>query len=172
MRLFIAAELGGEAKNEILKAEEAIRAQGVYGTFTKAENVHLTLAFIGEFNNPGKVLAAMRSVPFDGFGARLSGLGNFGNLWWCGLDCPRAFYGYVGRLRAALENAGIPCDRKKFKPHVTVLRRADCEFEVPAVRGVSTEISRVVLMKSEFSANGMIYTAIGDVKADRANGDA
>ena len=33
---------------------------------------------------------------------------------------------YVGRLRSALLDEEIPFDRKKFMPHVTLIRKADC----------------------------------------------
>ena len=167
MRLFIAARLSDDAKKEILKAEDAIRDQGVQGNFTEAANLHLTLAFIGEYPNPAKVLAAMRKVPFRPFEISLSKIGCFGDLWWCGLDCPLPLFGYVNALRMALVNSGIPVDTKKFKAHVTLLRRADREFDVPEiVEKAAMTVKEIYLMRSDRAPSGrIVYTPVGSVRA-------
>lgn len=165
MRLFIAAPLSDDAKRELRKAQEAIRSQGVCGTYTGTQNLHLTLAFIGEYQDPSKVLAAMRKVPFEPFDVSLTRLGSFGDLWWCGLDCPDALYSYVNALKSALKDEDIPFDVKKFRPHVTLLRRSDRGFTVPAVGRAGTIIDRVLLMRSDRTSSGMIYTAVGSVAA-------
>ena len=71
--------------------------------------------------------------------------------------------GYVKRLRHALAEAGIPFDRKRFNPHITLLRRAELpprarmDFAVPAA---TQRVERAVLMRSDRGRNGMIYTPI------------
>ena len=164
MRLFIAAVPCGELKNEIIKARDAIRAQGVRGNYTRTEHIHLTLAFIGEFPDPGKVLEVMRGIPFEGACVSLSGLGRFGDLWWCALSCPGTLYGYAERLRKELSRAGIPFDGRPFKPHVTILRRADREFVPPDVKQISGTIEKISLMRSDRDGGVLRYTALGSVR--------
>ena len=64
----------------------------------------------------------MRTVEFRPFELALWGYGNFGDLWWAGTDDSPALEAVVRRVRRALEEAGIPFDRKRFVPHITVHR--------------------------------------------------
>ncbi|MBQ9719494.1 MAG: RNA 2',3'-cyclic phosphodiesterase, partial [Oscillospiraceae bacterium] len=64
MRLFIAIQLDDTIKNALTGIQAALRAARVSGNYTKIENLHLTLAFIGEYGDPDRVLDAMRTVPF------------------------------------------------------------------------------------------------------------
>ena len=73
------------------------------------------------------------------------------------------------RLRAALLDEEIPFDRKKFLPHVTLIRKADCTkgkaFLPEYLGGVSMKVNGISLMKSERGRHGMVYTEIGYVRA-------
>ena len=44
--------------------QEELKSRGVRGNYTKTENLHLTLAFIGEYSNPDEVLDAMEEAEF------------------------------------------------------------------------------------------------------------
>ena len=163
MRLFIAIQLSESLRRAVRAVQEDFRRQGVSGNFTPAENLHLTLAFIGEYPDPGAVLEAMAAAPFSPFDLRLEGLGAFGDLWWIGLARNEALAGCVRRLRRSLAEAGIPFDRKRFSPHITLVRRAVCArpgLPVAAVPEAEMRVERIALMRSDRGRNGMIYTEI------------
>ena len=48
MRLFYAILLSEEMKQALVGAQDFLRAQGIQGNYTRRENLHLTLAFLGE----------------------------------------------------------------------------------------------------------------------------
>ena len=164
MRLFIAIPLGAEMRRAVLGVQEEFRRRGVRGHFTKPENLHLTLAFIGEYPDVDAVLDVLSAVPLRPFGLRLSGIGAFGDLWWAGMERCEALESYARALRRALAAAGIPFDRKRFSPHVTLARRV-----VPgpggmpgvAVPPAAMTVERAALMRSDRGRDGMIYTVIG-----------
>ena len=163
MRQFIAIRLDDNVKDALTAVQTALRANRVGGNYTKTENLHLTLAFIGEYGDPDRVLEVIRSVPFEPIPIRLQGFGSFGDLYWCGLARSDELTAYVGRLRRALAEADIPFDRKKFSPHITLLRKASTD-RMPgvAVPEASMTARRVSLMRSERGKNGMIYTELGN----------
>ena len=167
MRLFIAIRLNDQIRSELADIQSLLRNRGVSGNFTKLENLHLTLAFIGEYADPENVLEAMRGVPFAPFSIRLKGFGSFGDLYWCGIGENETLSAYVKRLRRALAESGIPFDRKKFSPHITLIRRASFDksrgFPGVAVPDISMKAGRVSLMRSDRAKGGMIYTEIGQV---------
>lgn len=163
MRLFIAIRLDDGVKDALTAVQETLRANRVGGNYTKIENLHLTLAFIGEYGDPDRVLEVVRSVPFEPLPIRLQGFGSFGDLYWCGLARSDELTAYVRRLRRALAEADIPFDRKRFSPHITLLRKASTD-RMPgvAVPEASMTARRVSLMRSERGKNGMIYTELGN----------
>ena len=114
MRLFIAINLDDNIKEALVEMQESMRRQGVRGNYTKIENLHLTLAFIGEYGDPDAVNEALASVPLEPFRLALRGYGSFGNLYWAGLEDSDKLSAYVKRLRRALAEREIPFDRKIF----------------------------------------------------------
>ena len=86
MRLFIAINLSDELKTALINAQNAMYDRGVRGSYSPEENLHLTLAFIGEYPNAEPVLDALSSVSFRPFELSLEGMGRFGDLWWAGIQ--------------------------------------------------------------------------------------
>ena len=103
----------------------------------------------------------LSEVPFSPFTVSLSRLGHFGNLWWVGLDENDELVSYVKRLRNALSEAGIPFDKKKFSPHITLIRKAIGTLPVVSVPQTTMNVDHISLMRSERGPKGMIYTEIG-----------
>ena len=170
MRLFIAIRLSEEMEKSLLDIQGQLRRLGVRGNYTRPENLHLTLAFIGEYSEPDKLLEAMGSLSFPPVELRLRGLGSFGELWWAGLEESEELYGLVRQLRHALARAGIPFDRKKFLPHITLVRKPEyChvpDLAALSIPGTSMKAERVSLMLSTRGRNGMIYTELGAISSD------
>lgn len=170
MRLFIAIEFDEEILQALTKLQLEWKVLGVRGNVTPVENLHLTLAFIGEYGNPTAVLEAMNSVPFIPFSIQLNGIGSFRDLYWVGLSKNDVLANYVRRLRRALAEHGIPYDRKRFSPHITLVRRAEFNRSIeellknPPVGEM--EVKCVSLMSSTRGKSGMIYTKVGEVRED------
>ena len=169
MRLFIAIQLNDEMKDALEAMQDYMRSCGVKGNYTKRDNLHLTLAFIGEFDDPGIVLEAIDRACLRPFDITLSGAGSFKSLWWAGIDGGMALQSFVKRLRRELDNDGIPYDQKKFSPHVTLIRKPECcgadtERDILAALNDTKEIRMTAdhasLMRSDRGEHGMIYTEI------------
>ena len=61
MRLFVAIRPSPAVRDVLLDAEAALRRQG-RGTFTRPENLHLTLAFVGEAERAAPAQAALEAA--------------------------------------------------------------------------------------------------------------
>ena len=166
MRLFIAINFDDALTDALIGLQDAIWDAGVDGNYTKEENLHLTLAFIGEYGDPDRVLAAMERVPLSPFSLSLDGVGAFDSLWWAGLRASDELVAYARRLRRELAEANVPFDKKRFSPHITLIRRPS-KPELPPldVPETSMTVRRVSLMRSDRGKHGMIYTEIGGVDA-------
>ena len=170
MRLFVAIELSEEMKKSLEDIQGRLRRMGIRGNYTRPENLHLTLAFIGEYSEPDKVLEAMSTLSIRPVELRLQGLGSFGELWWAGLEESAELYGLVRQLRLALAQAGIPFDRKKFLPHITLVRKPEYrhvpDLAALSIPGTAMKAKQISLMLSTRGRNGMIYTELDTVPSD------
>lgn len=166
MRLFLAIPLSLPMRDSLISVQNAWYHAGIRGNYSSEENLHLTLAFIGEYPDPDAVLDALSSVSFTPMPITLNGIGSFGDLWWAGISGSPALEAVSRRIRRALSDADIPFDRKKFSPHITLLRRAGAAqippVEIPAA---SMSADRIVLFRSDRGKAGMVYTEIGEISA-------
>ena len=168
MRLFIAINFTPAFKQDLVDMQSALQHGGVSGNFTRAENLHMTLAFIGDFGDPDRVLDVMESVWFKPIRIELDGLQPFRDMFFAKIADNRALASYVRRLRRALAEADIPFDRKKFSPHITLVRRAVIASNAPALPDDlpcgAMLADRVSLMLSERGRHGMVYTELGGIE--------
>ena len=167
MRLFIAIHLSESMKNTLLDVQDALYAAGVRGNYTREENLHLTLAFIGDYPDAQPVLDALAKLTFTPFEICLDGMGCFGALWWVGLKGSAPLEALARRLRRTLAENGIPFDKKRFSPHITLIRQASGlppGLPVPAAR---MSVCTISLMRSERGRNGMVYTGLGAIEAEQ-----
>ena len=165
MRLFLAILLSQPMKDALIDAQNELYDRGVRGSFTSEENLHLTLAFIGEYPDAADVTEALSGLDFSPFELCLEGMGCFGDLWWAGMQTSEPLAALARRLRRALARSGIPFDRKRFSPHITLLRRARGEVPILRIPPVSMTVEAVSLMRSDRGRNGMIYTELARFNA-------
>ena len=165
MRLFIAIRLSDAWKEALEDAQNELFRSGVTGIYTPSENLHITLAFIGEYPDPDAVLDALASVDFNPFTIRLGGFGNFRDLWWAGVDKSEELTACAAKVRQALARAGIPYDRKRFSPHITLVRRAHIK-RMPGLKmpDIPMTVDSISLMRSDRGKKGMIYSEIGRIR--------
>lgn len=158
MRLFIAITLSEEIQKELVKCMHDLKKQGVEGNYTPARNLHMTLAFIGEYDNPAKVKEIISTIPLPELRLSLSDSGKFGNVLWAGVKGNQKLKTYVKDLRAALAANGIPCEKEKFVPHITLIRklsaRKSYKIETPRLE---MTVKKVSLMKSEQKDGKTVY---------------
>ena len=102
MRLFLAIQLSPAVREALLTAQDALRRQG-RGSFPPPENLHLTLAFLGEAEDPARARAALSEVSCRPFSLAVGGPpGHFGDLWWAGVRADPALEELAVSLQAVL----------------------------------------------------------------------
>lgn len=173
MRLFIAIKFSEDMERALLSVQDELRSCGIRGNYTNCRNLHLTLAFIGEYNDPKKVLEVLNQVSFRRFSLSLSGrAGSFGDLWWAGLERQPELQTLVSQVRRALSDNSIPFDKKPFRPHITLIRKAEIpygsEFSLKDI-GITKAImtaERVSLMLSGRENGKLTYTELGTIPSN------
>ena len=166
MRLFLAIRLSEPMRDALIDAQNRMYDRDVRGSYTPEENLHLTLAFIGDQPDAGPVLDALSGVRFSPFALSLDGIGCFGDLWWAGMRASEPLAALARRVRRALAEGDIPFDRKRFSPHVTLLRKARGDMPDIRIAPASMTVEAFSLMRSDRGRNGMIYTELASFPAD------
>ena len=163
MRLFIAITFSPPIRSALLAAIDTLRRQGA-GNFTWPENLHLTLAFIGETADVEGVRAGREEGCAGGpFSISLEGVGHFGDLWWAGLRENPRLEALARRVADSLGRRGFPLEKRPWRPHITLVRRWRGPRPVlPAPRGTMT-VRRISLMKSERIQGRLVYTELYSV---------
>jgi RNA 2',3'-cyclic 3'-phosphodiesterase len=183
-RIFCAVELPdsvrAELKDHIQRLREAV--PDVAASWTRVENIHLTLKFFGNVNVnriPRISNAVTRTVNrFPSFSIGIGKTGVFPNprraqVLWIGVNDPS---GKLSELQKQLENE---CAKEKFekenrayRPHLTIARlrkpegarllanaHLNMDFEPAEIT-----LNELIVFRSELSSKGSKYTAISKHK--------
>ena len=161
MRLFIAVHFSPAFLTALEAAQDMLRQKVRSGNFTAAQNLHLTLAFIGEWPDPAAVRRALDRVSVPPFTLSLSGSERFGALYWAGLSrCP-ALEELARQVRTELAREAIPFDPKPFSPHITLARKVEAPEPVTLLLPAAvTEVNKLSLMSSRRINGKLVYTEL------------
>ena len=166
MRLFIAILFDDVAVEAISSIRDRLHDEASSGAFVPRENLHLTLEFLGECTAAERydAAAAIDSVPFQPFPINLDHLGRLqrpdGDLLWIGAEESRELMALQRNLHKELLSRGFHLEKRRFRPHITLARRAFVPVLPSSIVTVSTEAAAISLMLSERVDHRMIYTEI------------
>ncbi|SLN67343.1 2',5' RNA ligase family [Roseivivax jejudonensis] len=177
MRAFIALPLP-------LSDADVLEAMGDrldVGRVMDPETMHLTLAFLGDVPEADlrEVAEALETLAPPAFTYRLSGVTSFGNgqtghaLALSAEDDGR-LRDLHDRVRSRCHGAGLPLERRRFRPHVTFARlpgRLDTEEEAKLAAFLKREAhmtvedvraDRFVLYESVLTKAGAVYDELAE----------
>lgn len=128
----------------------------------RAENLHLTLAFLGpvEAGRVGEVAACAGAVHTGRFTVVFDrpGYWKHNRIFWLGASSvPAELSKLVAELRGALSRTGLRFDPKPFVPHITLLRDAKPPKEMPGLPAVNWTAEGFALLASERDERGPRY---------------
>lgn len=164
LRLFFALWPTESAARTMHEWAEAAHAQ-TGGRVTRAGTIHLTLAFLGDV--PGDRVASLidcarrvRGMPFD---LRLDE-GRWwehnGIVWAAPLRMPEPLRDLAAQLDSALESGGFRTEKREFKAHISLVRRAENGEVLPAFGPVEWRADEFVLVRSALAADGPAYATL------------
>ncbi len=169
MRLFVALRFSREALAAVEAVQHSLKAQCRSGSFTRRENLHLTLSFLGETASD-RMPALRELLTRTAKGARpfllhFDRLGFFPDrsqrqLCYLTADTPPELASLAAALQNALRNSGFPGEDREFIPHVTLARRCVLS-EIPSIPApVTAHFSELVLIRSLLQPTGPVYTPL------------
>jgi len=124
MRLFIALTLPEDVARQVTALQRSLQ----FGHEVPRENLHLTLAFLGERAEAelGAVGEALENLPLYPVDLALSGVETLGRaaspVLAAGVKPSEPLKALEARLLTRLRREGLDLPRRRFHPHVTIAR--------------------------------------------------
>jgi 2'-5' RNA ligase len=180
IRSFLAFELPVGIKKTVGEVAGEIRQSGLYARWVKAENIHLTMVFLGnvkteEIDSIEKKIGNV-CPEYGSFDIALKGAGCFPNsrrprVLWLGLD------GDIDRLshfrddlNATLKTFGVKEEKRPFRPHLTLgrfrsTRKTGSRLEeilsnYAALESPTESLNELYLFRSDLKPGGAVYTKL------------
>ncbi|NPB03337.1 MAG: RNA 2',3'-cyclic phosphodiesterase [Thermotogae bacterium] len=166
MRLFLAVEVGDEAKEELKRLSGLLKDRFPHLRMVPANNLHITLRFIGEV--PDGILRDIRKTLFGKslgrtFEVTLEGVGGFPSKFgarvvWVGLKEANHLKALSDLLDEHLSGINLPPRDKPFLAHITVARtKRPVNVESFSIGSARFKVKRVVLYRSILAKPHAIY---------------
>jgi len=181
MRLFIAVNFTPETKNKLLALRDELQANSSHGNFCLPENLHLTLAFLGECTTAQTeaIKSVMNTATFDPFDLTIDRIGYFkrnsrdfsnrsqpttaglfSGIWWAGIKECKPLLDLQQRITTGLSAAGFETEKQKYSPHITLGRQIVTSATPRKITPFGETVCTINLMKSERIAGKLSYTSI------------
>jgi 2'-5' RNA ligase len=179
LRAFVAIEIPAELLQALVRVQADLKTRGVRARWTRTENLHLTLKFMGATpkDRVEGVVTALRAAAaaLDAFTLTAAGIGVFPNphrprVLWAGLSgATDALERLQASLDHELEAIGIPREGRAFHGHLTLGRFSEGAGggEIAAAIGAyaserfgSFEVGEMVLFQSDLRPQGPVYTVL------------
>jgi RNA 2',3'-cyclic 3'-phosphodiesterase len=173
MRLFYAIEFPDPVKASLKTISLAISPFSRQGRWSRPENLHLTLQFLGEC--PEEWLPALAEILHQAthqcrpFSMSISGCGTFGrhqDVFWLGVGPSLALTKLADGLRDLLKKQNLPFEDLPFAPHITLARQVQMDkglienFHYP---DVTFSVLQVSLMESIRAEGRLVYKRLAVV---------
>ncbi len=174
MRVFIALNIPDKMRDNLERSANQFKTLATSGNFTKKENYHVTLHFLGnvEQNNLIYIQSAMDSV--KNLPAPRLAVNQFAILRASNIVCARFnknanLTELHDVLADKLEQSGFNVEHRAYRPHVTMIRKY--AFSLPFsevtkcvdVYNKPFDAPQVVLYESVFTDNGVTYRPLYSV---------
>lgn len=182
IRAFIAIELNAQLQSQLAEIIRQLKSpQTAAVRWVAAQNIHLTLKFLGEISTANLQMLtsrlqaeAQRHAPFE---ITVGGLGAFPNprrprVVWVGMQAPPALTSLQHGVENETNRLGYTPEDKPFSPHLTIGRvtnNAD-PAEVQQVAAAlgkmtvgelgSVRVDAITLFRSDLQPTGAVYTVV------------
>lgn len=177
MRLFVAIQIPENIQAALASLLQEFRAIAPHLKWVRAENLHLTLKFLGE-TDPAKRAAIEQSLATIHSPATVTlnftGLGFFPSakrprVLWAGINASPNLQPLASEIDRSSLQLGFPAEDRPFTPHLTLARVSEPRFPPQLTDAIAANASRQFgsftahqfhLIESNLKSAGTEYTTL------------
>jgi 2'-5' RNA ligase len=175
LRIFIAIEFDNDFKNNIKNIQNHLKAYSLQGNFSRIENFHITLKFIGEINisrlEPIIKATTETASLFNPFNICLNELGYFSSqnkkTIWIGIkDTSHLLENLANKLDNSLSLFGFEKEKREYAPHITLARQVILKENIDYIRknidipDKMINVKQISVMESKREKGLLIYSPL------------
>lgn len=130
MRLFVALTLPEAVRLACERLQQGVPA----ARWIPAENMHLTLRFVGEVDGADfeDLIESLANVTVEPFEIEVAGTGHFESrrmptVLWAGIRPSPQLKHLQAKVERAVRACGLPPETRKFAPHITLARLGETD---------------------------------------------
>jgi 2'-5' RNA ligase len=180
IRCFLAVELSDAVRDRVTRLQTEVRRTVTDVKWVEEDNLHLTLLFLGEVEDKEIAqvckLAAQAMASFEPFTMTVEGFGCFPHarrprVLWVGVEEGKeTLVRMYDALATPLSQLGYRREDRPYSPHITLGRtKSDGPLaelgqaleEHADWEGGDSPVHEVLLMSSELTREGPLYTVMG-----------
>lgn len=171
-RLFVAIELSDRVKQALVSLRTAVPG----AKWVPADQLHLTLAFLGEVDETAadQLSRSLAGVIVPAFSLEFTTVGCFPNcnrprVLWVGIKQNPHLNGLADHIRSVVLECGIPQEERPFTPHITLarLKQPATHHEVARIldQPHNHELPKVavrefILFQSQLTSGGALHSIL------------
>ncbi len=164
LRLFFALWPDPQTRGALARVAQEVAGE-TGGRVVAADNIHLTLAFLGE--RPRELVGALcglaAGIERAPFALSLDDIGYWrkAGLAWLGSEAPSVeLHGLQSDLAQRLAGAGIALEPRPFAPHITLARRIGSIVRRRQAPAIIWPVEAFALVASELGREGARYRVL------------
>ena len=129
---------------------------GVKGNFTKKDNLHLTLLFLGELNKEeiNQVEKIMDSIEFSDFTIEIKKLTSLKDMLVLEVESEKLML-LQKEIALKVSKTKINFDNKKYYPHITLVRKSNMMLEKEL--NINSNVNSFYLYSSQRIDGNLVY---------------
>lgn len=174
VRVFIAVEPAGEIRDRLELAGMSLRESNARLTLSTADQMHITLKFLGEVQTSSipkiaTTLEKVKGTPFQLTAARVSTFGQ--RVIKAEVTDQGSCAALAKQIDGFLLPLGFPKETRPFSPHITLARIKEYAPDLAAKTDILQDkefgtcmIDEILLKQSTLTSKGSIYTTLARVK--------
>ncbi|YCO05002.1 RNA 2',3'-cyclic phosphodiesterase [Vibrio sp. VNB-15] len=171
MRLFFALTFDEVSKSKLNQIQSHLQQHGIAGRYTRKNNFHITLAFIGESTEEEaqRLIETLHMLKASCEQVVVDHLGSFHQsgrqLAWLGIEDNPEIAMLQNELIDKLEQYGFVTESRKYVPHITLARHIDknAPLDQVVISPLQLPIHSIALMESKTVNGKLVYQAIEEI---------
>ncbi len=175
MRVFIALTFDDKTKEKITRYKDLVANNAIKGRFTRVDNYHLTLEFIGQVTRVelDELVEVLRQLPTYPQKLRVSHIGSFKRrdreIVWLGIDKSpmlKTLHKAVVKEIEAMQYLDHAIEFKKYTPHITLGRQVlmKSNLQDMMIQPFDIEVESLAIMESKRVGDQLVYEVIEEIK--------
>lgn len=177
-RIFFAIWPDNDAQKRLAGLAKQLRLESLCGgRKIKAENIHLTLVFVGKVNpdslkalyDAGDRINQLSSPAFDLVIDEIRYWKHNHIVYLAPGKVPHELVNLEKALRDAISTAGFSLEQRAYTPHITLMRNALCQALPELAEPIPWRVREWTMIKSEQTSNGSVYTPVGRWSLETSN---